>query len=207
MNAQGTDGNSTSRMGTATLLAILVAFGLLLVVIWPAEDKERGAEAEQTTVADPAADNEYQQPPTDDGAIDDELAAIMSGNIRLAETGTQVSSDTPFKTEEFRIQLASLEEVEYKAHMKPGETLVYSWQSSQPMYVDMHGEPYTYPDEPAVRYLERDGVQSGHGKVTATFPGMNGWFWMNTGEQAAEIVLNVSGFYDRFEEVHRSAPQ
>lgn len=195
--------SSPVRMGRATIAALIVAALVLAFVIGSGDEAEPPADAPRAAEAPAAA------PPVDEGepSPEDELAALISGNIRDAEPGTQKAYDTPFKTEVIEVPLASLEEVELKAHMEPGDTYVYSWTAPHPVYVDMHGEPYTYPDEPAIRYEERDGVASGHGRITATVPGMHGWFWLNTGEEDAVIEVRISGYYEKVEEVYRSGPE
>ena len=194
---------SPARIGKATAWAAVIAALLLFIVIKAPDRSAAPAPA-------PAPTSATETPATDGTAApateEDELAAIMAGNIRAAEPGVQKSQATAFKSETLRIAMAPSEEVEYKAHMQPGDVLVYSWTSPQPVYVDMHGEPYTYPEEPAVRYEEVDGAASGNGWVTATFPGMNGWYWLNTSEESIVIELKVSGYYEKFEEIYRKAP-
>ena len=201
MNESSNGAPSSARILKATAIAVLVAAVFLYVVIEPSK---RAPALAQTSQAAPAGTAEA--PAATEPASRDDLAAIMEGNIRAAEPGVQKSYTEPFKSEVVKISMVGGEEVELKAHMQPGDTLLYSWTSPQPLYVDMHGEPFTYPEEPAVRYEEVDGVTSGNGRVTATFPGMNGWFWLNTSEEAIVIELKVSGYYEKLEEVYRKAP-
>ena len=189
---------NAARIWKSTAAALLVAAILLALVIWP---DRRGPE---TAPAGPVQTPGTEAQPGSAGG--DELDAIISGNIRNADPGAHQGYATPFRSEVFRIELASLEEVEFKAHMRPGDTFVYSWNSAEPLYVDAHGEPYTYPQEPAQRYEEQDEISAAHGRLTATFPGMHGWFWLNTSEAPVVIELTVAGFYERFEEVYRSSP-
>lgn len=187
-----------SRVWKATLAAAVLAAVILAFLLWPSE-RILNPNVEQTA---PVTDGE----PVGELSAEDELAALIEGNVRDAAPGVHVSRDRPFKSEVVEVPLASLEEVEIKAHMQPGDTLLYSWSSPQPLYVDMHGEPYTYPDDPVARYEEVDGVSAAHGRVTVPFAGMHGWFWLNTSEEPVVVRLEVSGFYDRLEEVYRSSP-
>ncbi len=213
MNDEQT-GRTSGRTGGATLAALAVAAVILVAVIWPRED----ADAPQDNPAVPAAGAESAANAAGEGASgsgdasssdapEDELEALMAGNIRPADAGTQVSYDAPFREETVQVAMEPFEEVELKAHMKPGDSIVYAWTSPQAVYVDVHGEPYTYPEEPAVRYEERDEVRAGNGRITSTFTGMNGWFWLNTSEEPIVIELRVSGFFERVEEVYRSGPK
>ena len=195
-----------ARVLKATLSALAVAVLVLVLVVWPVwfgigpTVREPAAQPAGTGAA------QSQSDAPESGAAEDELAAIMAGNIRPAAAGTQQSYPEPFRSDVVDIPLEPGQQVEFKAHMQPGDTIVYSWRAPQPVYVDVHGEPYTYPDEPAVRYEEADGVESGNGRVTAAFAGMHGWFWLNTSEESLVIQLKVSGFYGKLEEVFRSEP-
>lgn len=205
---------SAARVLGATLAALAVAGIILLIAVWPGiygvsplprqADGARSGPATDAAAVEPGA--QQVGPVASEPAFDDGLAAIIEGNVRPADPGSHTSYPAAFKSEVIRIPLQSLEEVEYKAHMQAGDTVIYSWSSPQPLYVDFHGEPYTYPDDPVVRYREVDGADSGHGRVTASFPGMHGWFWLNTSDEAVVVELKVAGFYDRMEEVHRSLP-
>lgn len=206
MNGRQSGEVSAERILKATISALVVATLILVLVIWPFRF---GIGMVQEEPASTESDAVPPAPAADAGestTAEDELAALIAGNIRDAEPGFQVSYPEPFKSEQVQIALDSGEEVEFKAHMAPGDTIVYSWRSPQPLYVDLHGEPYTYPDEPAERYEEIDGMASGSGRVTARFAGMHGWFWLNTSEVPVVIELSVSGYYEKLEEVHRSSP-
>ena len=187
---------SPARLWWATVAALVVAIILLLTVVLPAEYG-----IDPTSIGRVIGLNDLNPEASE---VSDELAAIIAGDVRAAEPGSQKAYDEPFKDEEVAIELASLEEVEFKASMQEGDTLLYSWEVEQPLYVDMHGEPFNYPEGEAVRYEEKDGVSMGHGRVTATFSGHHGWYWLNTSEAPVTVRLKVSGYYERLEEVYRN---
>lgn len=142
---------------------------------------------------------EEQEPPADD------LEAIMMGNTVNANPATHSSYSRSFRSEEAIIEIAPFQEVEYKAQMSPGDVLLYTWETDKPVYADTHGEPHDYPDSPAVRYLEEDGVKSAHGRISPPVDGIHGWYWLNTNESPITIRLEVSGWYENLEEEYRSA--
>ena len=199
---------STARLWKATAAAIAVAVVILFTVVLPAEygiDPTRigrliGLTDLQPQTA-PAADAPVA---AEEAEVPDELAAIIDGGIREAEPGVHESFAEAFRSERVSIQLASLEEVEFKARMKAGDIFLYSWKVERPLYVDMHGEPLNYPEEPAVRYEEKDGVASAHGRLTAPFAGLHGWYWLNTNDVPVTVTLEISGYYEALEEVYRS---
>ena len=194
MNDSPNTPTSAERIWKASFIALAVAVIILLTVVLPAFY----GIAPGQTVEKPVSQAVDEQPVSK--ALDepesnamDELAKFMSGGVIEAEPGLHKPYGEPFKTEVVLIPLDEFGEVEYKAHMNEGDTILYSWKSAQLMYVDLHGEPFTYPEDEVVRYEELDGVTSGDGRVTASFPGMHGWFWLNTSETADVIELTVSG--------------
>jgi hypothetical protein len=188
----------------AVAAAIAVAAILLVTVVLPAEygidptsvGQMIGLDVLNSPAASAVARDEAE---TESGS----LAEIMAGNTVAAEPGAQKAYATVYASEETVISLKSLEEVEFKALMGQEDTLLYSWESDEPVYVDTHGEPLDYPDSPAVRYEERDGVSSGHGRITAPFAGLHGWYWLNTNETPITITLRTSGYYQHLDEVYR----
>jgi hypothetical protein len=192
---------SSRKLWLATLAAVAVAALLLVVVVLPAEygiDPTSIGKAVGLTALRPNASAASTEEPTD------ELQAIISGGVINAPPGTQKPYIETFKSEQVTINLASLEEVEFKARMNEGDTLLYSWTVDLPLYVDLHGEPNNYPEAEAVRYEEADGVTAGHGRITAPFAGLHGWYWLNTNDIEVTVTLQVSGFYDSLDEVYRN---
>jgi len=114
-----------------------------------------------------------------------------------------------YRTDQLTIKLAIGEEVEYKAVMQQGDALVYSWTvGSGIVYTDFHADPGEnaegYPDEYFIRYRESE-TGSSSGSIVAPFNGNHGWYWLNIEDNAVEITLNVSGFYDSVTEVYRGS--
>jgi hypothetical protein len=204
MNDSPTTVTSAERIWKASFFALVVAVIILLTVVLPTFYGIGPGQTVEPAVSQ--AGDEQAAPDAPESNTTDELANIMSGGVIEAEPGLHKPYTEPFKTEVVLIPLDEFAEVEYKAHMKEGDTILYSWKSAQLMYVDLHGEPFTYPEDEVVRYEELDGVTSGDGRVTASFPGLHGWFWLNTSETADVIELTVTGYYDKLEEVHRSSP-
>ena len=204
MTEMATEKGSRRGLWKAVAAAVAVAAVLLVTVVLPAEygidptsvGRLLGLDALQSPVAPPVTTGE---PGNEAGG----LMEIIAGNTVAAEPGAHKPYATVFASEETMIRLESLEEVELKVRMAKDDTLLYSWESGEPVYVDTHGEPLDYPDSPAVRYEERDGVNSGHGRITAPFAGLHGWYWLNTSETAITITLKTSGHYQDLREVYR----
>jgi hypothetical protein len=70
---------------------------------------------------------------------------------------------------------------------------VFSWQATDEVLFDFHGEP----DGAEAGYAEsfeqgRDRAR--HGIYSAPFAGIHGWFWENRGTDLVIVTLHASGF-------------
>tara|TARA_R110001599_G_scaffold146321_3_gene329412 strand:- start:9161 stop:9475 length:315 start_codon:yes stop_codon:yes gene_type:complete len=102
------------------------------------------------------------------------------------------------------MELGLDDKIEYKAVMKRGDVIVYSWTANQNIYTDMHAHQ---PDDMEganqdfyTRYLESESAQQ-HGSFVAPYDGHHGWFWLNIGDGPAFIKLTVAGYYQELIEI------
>src|SRR5690606_5503179 len=88
-------------------------------------------------------------------------------------------------------------QMEYKIAMEEGDTLLYSWRSSAPLYYEFHGHTLN-PDGSfgeAMLYRFEEGEAS-HGVVHAPLEGLHGWFFLNrTFDTPIEVELTLAGTY------------
>lgn len=113
-----------------------------------------------------------------------------------------------FRSDTLTIDLAFGEEVEYKAVMRQGDALVYSWRLTKGnvIYADFHADPGendAYPEDYWIRYLETEGDRA-NGSIVAPFAGNHGWYWLNIEEDPVTIELEVRGFYESISELMRN---
>lgn len=103
--------------------------------------------------------------------------------------------ESPYKIDTVQIPLGPDGELEYKAVMKAGQSMVYSWSVNKgSVYYDFHGEPAD-PTK-SQRYLEVQETKSAAGAFTAPFDGKHGWFWLNLTSDNIVVTLKLSGFYE-----------
>lgn len=103
--------------------------------------------------------------------------------------------DKPFKAETIKVPLGPDGEIEYKATMKAGQAIVYSWEVDRgAVYYDFHGEPAD-PTQ-AKRYMEVQETKSANGVFVAPFDGKHGWYWLNVTGDPIVVTLKLSGFYE-----------
>jgi hypothetical protein len=148
------------------------------------------------TIVAPA---EYGVDPTGIGT----RLGLRRSNISSApvapEAGATVAPDAePFRTDQLQVTLAWGEDVEIKATMRKGQSLVFSWESSGgPVNVDMHGEPLSAENGEAMSYAKAEDQLRAHGTFRAPFDGKHGWYWENYNENPVTITVRTSGFYSK----------
>jgi hypothetical protein len=176
---------STEKLATATAIAMIVAFVILLVAILPAEygvDPLGTGTALGLTALSQAAE-------------------ASPNSITVAPVVTGVYTDQPktYKVDTEEINLAPGMGVEIKYHMPKGAGMVYSWKSTGPVMFEFHGEPDQKPNPEYYDSYELDdmvGKTESHGTFTAPSTGIHGWFWENKGDKTVKVVLHTAGFYD-----------
>jgi hypothetical protein len=92
-------------------------------------------------------------------------------------------------------------ELEYKVRMKPGSTLIYSWEVAAPpeeFYSDFHGQ--TIPDKPGgdikvATYRQAVGIRDA-GSLIAPLDGVHGWYLQNQSTKPTVVHLRIAGFYE-----------
>ncbi len=103
--------------------------------------------------------------------------------------------ETPFRTDTIKVPIGPDGEIEYKAVMKTGQSMVYSWEVDRgSVYYDFHGEPAD--PKLSKRYLEVQETKSANGVFVAPFDGKHGWYWLNLTANPIVVTLKISGFYE-----------
>lgn len=177
--------------GKATLWAVAVAAVLLITVVLPAEygidwsgagrvlgltsmGRDKVAAAKASAVPAVAA----AQPPA------------VGAQARYAAAASR-----PLRNDTVDVTLPPKGEVEYKAVIEEGETLVYEWDAAgASLAFDFHGEPAAGPPG-AFLTFEKGNASKGAGTLKAPFAGTHGWYWRNATAATVVVKLKVSGFH------------
>lgn len=112
------------------------------------------------------------------------------------------AASAAYRSDTIDIRLPGDGELEYKVQMKPGDSLVYSWEvegfeNPEWFYYDFHGETWPRPEGEKAKvaeYEQKVGVKSS-GSLVAPFEGAHGWYLQNQGGNPVVVHLKVSGFY------------
>jgi len=124
------------------------------------------------------------------------------GQVEPAALGENFSEGSgPMSGDTVVIDLPGDGSVEYKAIMRQGDSLVYSWEADGgQVYYDFHAHQKTDTRGFFTRYSEGEGTKHG-GSIVAAYDGQHGWFWLNLEAGPVRITLNVAGYYSEIVEI------
>jgi hypothetical protein len=189
---------SRHRLAVAAGSALLVAGVLLVTVILPAE-----------YAVDPLGVGR-RLGLLQLGEVGQQVAQLESS---AATTGGTASSaaliaaqEKPFTHETVEFALQPGEGMEYKYRLEKGEALLYSWRASVPVEYEFHAEPDGAPRGYAQSYEKGTDRATASGTLTAPFPGIHGWYWLNTSDQPITVTLTASGFFNLAHEFRSGQP-
>lgn len=176
---------SARKLAQASGIALLVAAGLLVTVVLPAEygvdplgtGAALGLVALSTTTSLPEA---VEAPA---GVA---LVPVQDGAVSLYPA--------PFNVDSRQFVLGPYEYVEYKYHLQKGASMFFSWTASSNIVHDFHGDPDGAPSGSSQSY-DKQPRRRADGGFTAPFSGIHGWFWENPGGETVTVKVTTAGFY------------
>lgn len=194
---------TTNRLLKSTGLAVVVAAGLLVTVVLPAEyglDPTRVGSVlgltemgriKQSLAAEAEAEEALAAAPAEviaAASVTTPTDAAKAGEVQTA-TGR---SDTTV------ITLAPDQGAEIKLVMSKGGVARYQWASSGgKVNFDTHGDGKGIKYHPYGKGSEAEVS----GDLTAAFDGSHGWFWRNRTGEPVTITLKTAGAYTQVKRV------
>lgn len=178
---------SGRKLMISTVGAALVALVILVIAVLPAEfgrDPTGLGQALGLTALSQASDG-----PAD-------LVPDGRSGTSGADMPSVVAEAAAYATEQRTLTLAPGEGVEIKALMAQGQSFVFSWNASEPVHFDMHGEPPGDADDFESYWRERSRSASS-GLLIAPFDGTHGWYWKNPNSGPVTINVQLSGFFEK----------
>lgn len=195
---------TTRKLVRSTVIAMLVAAGLLVTVVMPSEyaidptglgrtlGLTQMGELKITLAQEALADAAPPQPAA--SAPAPQVAQVQP----VAQPVTQpVATPAPaLKTDQMTVTLKPGEGTEIKLEVLKDKTVSYEWTAAGgPVNYDTHGEPYNGEKGYFHSYNKGKQVKSDKGEFTAIFDGTHGWFWRNRSTNDVTITLKTSGDY------------
>ena len=195
---------STRKLVRSTVIAILVAAGLLVTVVMPSEYAidptgvgrtlgltqmgELKIILAQEALADAAP------PATTSAAPAPQVAQAQP--IAKPAPQPEVSSAPALKKNQITVTLKPGEGKEIKLEMLKGKTVRYEWTAAGgPVNYETHGEPYNGEKGYFHSYGKGKQVKENQGEFTAFFDGTHGWFCRNRSNSDVTLSLKTSGDY------------
>ena len=188
--------DARGRILVASGLALLVAGIVLVLFVLPAE-----------FAVDPLGVG-ARLGLLDLGVVGQQVDALNA----TAATGSQgqtaviVPGDKAFQAETVEFPLAPGESVEYKYRLAKGQVLLFSWSATAPVDYEAHAEPDGAPRGYAQSYEKGTDTAAKTGTLTAPFPGIHGWYWLNKTNAPVTVTLKTSGFYNLAHEFRAGQP-
>jgi len=203
---------STRKLLRSTVIAILVAAGLLVTVVMPSEYAidptgvgrtlgltqmgELKLILAQEALAEAAAPQAAASAPTATAAPAPVQQVAQVQPIEKPVTKPVTAPAPALKTNQMSVTLKPGEGTEIKLEMLKGKTVSYEWTATGGLVnYDTHGEPYNGEKGYFHSYNKGKQVKSNKGEFTALFDGTHGWFWRNRSNKDVTISLNTSGDY------------
>lgn len=203
---------STRRLLRSTVIAILVAAGLLVTVVMPSEYAidptgvgrtlgltqmgELKLILAQEALAEAAAPQAAAPAPTATSARAPVQQVAQVQAIEKPVTKPVTAPAPALKTNQMSVTLKPGEGTEIKLEMLKGKTVSYEWTATGGLVnYDTHGEPYNGEKGYFHSYNKGKQVKSNKGEFTALFDGTHGWFWRNRSNKDVTISLNTTGDY------------
>ena len=175
---------SKQKLIKSTILAIFIAFILLITIILPAE---------------------YGVDPIGFGKL---VGLTKMGNIKVSISKDAYAEDKNpdkingklVKLDEVNLKLKPNEGREIKLNMLAGDIVYYQWNTdSGHLNYDIHGDSKKLK----IKYFnyEKGSLEVSSGRIRAVFDGKHGFFWRNRTSRVVSIKLNVKGLYSKIEEI------
>ncbi|KQT67700.1 MULTISPECIES: hypothetical protein [unclassified Pseudomonas] len=203
---------STRKLLRSTVIAILVAAGLLVTVVMPSEYAidptgvgrtlgltqmgELKLILAQEALAEAAAPQATAPAPTATSARAPVQQVAQVQPIEKPVTKPVTAPAPALRTNQMSVTLKPGEGTEIKLEMLKGKTVNYEWTATGGLVnYDTHGEPYNGEKGYFHSYNKGKQVEGHKGQFTALFDGTHGWFWRNRSNKDVTISLNTSGDY------------
>tara|TARA_B100000959_G_scaffold261472_1_gene299043 strand:+ start:349 stop:957 length:609 start_codon:yes stop_codon:yes gene_type:complete len=182
---------TSTQLLKATVVAIAVAFILIVVVVLPAEYgsdptgmgkilglKEMGEI--KMSLLDESHKESSQQNTTSSIEIDHTEEVIVNNTINK---------------DVVEITIEPGQAIEIKLEMRSGSLVQYEWKTIKGgLNYNLHGDGYKGSQQ-FISYKKGRMVSSDSGELKAEFDGYHGWFWRNREKFSVTVNLQTSGDY------------
>ena len=193
---------SSKQLLISTVIAIVIAAGLLVTVVLPSEygiDPTRIGSVLGLTQMGEIKMKLAEEAKADREAANAQPAAVPEKTVPPPASNVAGTTTAAAKSDEMTVTLKPGEAAEIKLEMAIGATVKYEWTvSGGVVNHDTHGDN---PQKQFISYKKGTGVEGDAGELVADFDGSHGWFWRNRGQSEITVTIKASGAYDSMKRV------
>lgn len=205
---------SSGQLLRSTALAALVAGGLLVTTVLPAEygidpigigrvlGLTRMGEIKQSLVS--GANAGEPMPPADARTAKAvaQTPAVARTSVAESPSSTATKATKPATQHTLTVTLKNGQAAEIKLAMRKDATVRYEWSTAGvPVNYDTHGDPVGAPKDFYHGYGKGRNKTGDAGTLQAAFDGKHGWYWRNRSGAEVTITLKTTGDYEKIERV------
>jgi len=214
---------TTGKLLRSTALAALIAGGLLVTTVLPAEygidptgiGRALGltpmGEIKMSLAAEARAEEQAAMPKTVAQPVDIAPAVSAAAPPVSAPAPTVAAAPTPApvaseravgRQDTMTVTLKPGQGAEVKLTMNKDSLVRYEWKSAGGgVNFDTHGDPFNAPKNFYHGYGKGRNQPGDKGELVAAFDGKHGWFWRNRTGNEVSVTLKTQGDYAKIERV------
>ncbi len=207
---------STRTLLRSTFVAALIAVGLLVSVVLPAEygidptgvGRWTGLTQMGEIKVALAAQAKAPEQPAATSAVTPEVAAPALAAVPVPPPMAKPVADPLAKPATAPLRHSTTftlkpgQAAEIKLVMRKGAVVNYQWSAEGgPVNFDAHGDPFDAPKNFYHGYGKGRNQTGDSGVLQAAFDGKHGWFWRNRSGGSVTITLKTGGDYEKLERV------
>ncbi|MDG0898663.1 transmembrane anchor protein [Pseudomonas sp. GD03721] len=205
---------SSAQLLRSTIIAAVVACGLLVTVVMPSEYAmdptgvgralgltqmgEVKIQLAEEALADEAAAQAAASAPAAAAPSAPVAPAVAPPPAPVAVAPAQpAATEKPAGLQhEMTVTLSPNQGAEIKLEMKQGAKVHYQWSvNGGVVNYDTHGDPYNAPRDFYHGYGKGRSTPEDSGVLEAAFDGKHGWFWRNRSSKPVTVTLRTEGDY------------
>jgi hypothetical protein len=107
-------------------------------------------------------------------------------------TLTPISPPRAGWNDDWQMELAPYEAVEFKYTLAKGQAMDFAWEAPAVLEYDMHAHPFEGGEELTESYSIGQ-AQRMQGRYVAAFTGLHGWYWQNRTMNPVTVTLRAAG--------------
>jgi hypothetical protein len=205
---------SAGRLLRSTAIAALIAGGLLVTTILPAEygidptgvgralGLARMGEIKNSLIASANAGETAPSAGVRPAKALVEVPALTGGSAEGAPSAAAAKATTPASQHTTNVTLKNGQAAEIKLVMRKDASVRYEWSTAGvPVNFDTHGDPVNAPKDFYHGYGKGRNKTGDAGTLQAAFDGKHGWYWRNRSGADVTITLKTDGDYEKLERV------